>query len=534
MADRGDCSFVTKARSAQLLGASALIIADVKCLCGDEECEANQLDQGGDTSCQKNMPIMADDGSASDISIPTVLMGTMDANRIKGALVRNEPVYMELSWPVDPVTPGSKVGYELWTTPFDFNAHDFQMSWRDIVVKFEDKTVFTPHLFIYDGIVGGCRNATDPNNPRNSCHSMCTNVGRYCAVDPDGDLDNGISGKDVIVESLRRLCIWEHYGKDGVGLEYWDYVQGYLQTCENSYFFGNPNCIDSAFKYAGIEQSEIKQCMTDTGGLKSPSVNALLEKQIDASKSRGIVMLPTKFVNDMPIRGSLTSSNVFNALCASFGDDTNKPQICLKCQNCPDLDTCAQEGECYPTVDMNRPDDFDSDGPVSEEELFWTEKRCNMEVSAMERCMVGVNVDILSSDSCLSTATQCQTQGSLLFQPYELLNQAMPLPDECEGFYKDDYSVTILLNKVDDFNSKCKSFPIAPSTSKFSTEDGTVNRKASSNFLMFLIGALVTGILVALYKRTQMKKDETYSEVVKKESHEKVEQHIMRQDSEVV
>jgi hypothetical protein len=537
MVDRGDCSFVTKARSAQLLGASALIIADVKCMCGDQECLANQLDQGGDTSCQKNMPVMADDGTGSDIVIPTVLMWTMDANPIKEVLVRKEPVFMELSWPVDPVPAGSKVEYELWSTPFDYNAKDFQTTWRDTVDKFEERTVFTPHLYIYDGIKGGCRNETEPNNPRNLCHSMCSNVGRYCVIDPDGDLDSGITGQDVIEESLRRLCIWEHYGKDGVGIEYWDYMNYFLGNCENIFYFSDQGCIDTSFTHANIDKSEIEQCMADTGGLESSSVNALLEKQIDKGKSRGIIMLPTKFVNDMPLRGSLTSSNVFNALCASFGEDTNKPEVCLNCQNCPDIDMCTQEGVCNPTVNMNHPDEFDV-GTVSEEKLFWTRLRCDMEVSAMERCMVGVDVDNLDADSCLSTAIECQKQGSLLFQPYELLSQALPLPDECEGLYEDDYSVTILLNKVDNYNSKCSSFPNAPSTSKFSTGEGVVNKEKSSNagtnFFMFMIGSLVTGILFASYKKIQNKKDGTYSEVVKKGSEDEIEQQIVRQNSEVV
>jgi len=67
---------------------------------------------------------------------------------------------------------------------------------------------FTPHMYIYDGVKTHCLN----NDGENFCYNLCTNNGRYCATDPDNDLDQGISGQDVVKESLRRLCIWAHYG----------------------------------------------------------------------------------------------------------------------------------------------------------------------------------------------------------------------------------------------------------------------------------------------------------------------------------
>ena len=36
---------------------------------------------------------------------------------------------------------------------------------------------------------------------------MCTNDGEYCQIDPDGELDEGVSGADVVVESLRRKLL---------------------------------------------------------------------------------------------------------------------------------------------------------------------------------------------------------------------------------------------------------------------------------------------------------------------------------------
>ncbi|MBS1251209.1 MAG: Minor extracellular protease vpr [Anaerolineales bacterium] len=62
--DRGDCTFVTKVRNAQQAGAVAVII----------------VDDG------RGLVGMADDGSGSDITIPSVMVSQGDGARIKGAL----------------------------------------------------------------------------------------------------------------------------------------------------------------------------------------------------------------------------------------------------------------------------------------------------------------------------------------------------------------------------------------------------------------------------------------------------------------
>merc|ERR1711966_283215 len=93
MVDRGGCTFVQKVRNAQRSGAAGVVIADNTCLCSDQECVAQT--QG---SCETTEPIMADDGSGADISIPSFLMFKHDADRVKDELVGNQPVQLEMSW----------------------------------------------------------------------------------------------------------------------------------------------------------------------------------------------------------------------------------------------------------------------------------------------------------------------------------------------------------------------------------------------------------------------------------------------------
>ena len=217
MVDRGDCTFVKKVRNAQKLGAAGVIIADNTCLCNaGSECKTE------DGSCETKEPIMADDGSGADITIPSFLMYKQDADPIKEVLKRNTIVRMQMSWALP--RPDSRVEYELWTTPKDDVSRPLQRNFREVAKALGEHAQFTPHMYVYDGLFAGCQGS----DGENQCYNLCTNDGRYCATDPDDDLDSGISGADVVRESLRRLCIWKEYGKDGIGVPWWEYVGAFI------------------------------------------------------------------------------------------------------------------------------------------------------------------------------------------------------------------------------------------------------------------------------------------------------------------
>ena len=84
--------------------------------------------------------------------------------------------------------------------------------------------------------------------------------------------------------------------------------------------------------------------MDDSGGLDT-GVNNLLEKEIDAASRKGVVVLPTMFVNSAPLRGALTTTTVFNAVCAGFAEGS-EPSICSKCYGCSDMGQCVKKGVC--------------------------------------------------------------------------------------------------------------------------------------------------------------------------------------------
>eukprot|EP00591_Stephanopyxis_turris_P004981 CAMPEP_0195515146 /NCGR_PEP_ID=MMETSP0794_2-20130614/6321_1 /TAXON_ID=515487 /ORGANISM="Stephanopyxis turris, Strain CCMP 815" /LENGTH=536 /DNA_ID=CAMNT_0040643529 /DNA_START=134 /DNA_END=1744 /DNA_ORIENTATION=- len=337
MVDRGGCTFVQKVRNAQRNGASGVIIADNLCLCRDgATCTSNDPMH----TCQSGEPIMADDGSGSDVTIPSFLMFKQDADLVKQQVKANNPVQMEMAWSLP--SPDDRVEYDLWTTPSDTISKRLQQSFKSAALALGSHAYFTPHMFIYDGVKSMCRSSTGDI----MCHNLCTNHGRYCATDPDGDLEKGISGADVVKESLRRMCIWSHYGKeDGIGEKWWDYVNEFMLRCDEPEQFSSSSCVADVYAHTGIEASAISQCMSDTGGLDADKANSMLEDVITSAKDMGVVVLPTAFVNESAMRGKLTFTSVFSAICAGFLVNT-EPEICTKCQHCPDQEGCVQLGDC--------------------------------------------------------------------------------------------------------------------------------------------------------------------------------------------
>jgi hypothetical protein len=253
---------------------------------------------------------------------------------------------MEMAWALP--RPDSRVEYELWTTPKDLVSQPLQRTFREVAVALGKHAQYTPHMYIYDGLFAGCQGP----DGENQCYNLCTNNGRYCATDPDDDLDKGISGGDVVTESLRRLCIWQEYGKDGVGLPWWDYVDEFLYRCDGAEFFTSDDCIKDAMTHANVDYGKIKGCMDDAGGVEGAGENTILEDELTAREAAGVVILPSFFVNQAPLCGALTTSEVFEAICSGYAAGS-EPDVCLKCNKCDDIQTCVTLGHCPGSGNMD-------------------------------------------------------------------------------------------------------------------------------------------------------------------------------------
>lgn len=337
--DRGGCSFVQKVRNAQHAGAAAAVIADNACQCKHMDKCSSGLE------CELHEPIMADDGSGFDITIPSVLMFKQDADPVKDALISGSPVRMELGWSLP--NPDDHVEWDLWTHPLDYAATAFKLEFKETAVALKGRAEMTPHEYFYDGLESGCINLSTKEN---MCGNMCTNKGRYCANDPYGDQNFGISGADVVSEGARRACIWDIYGKDdGVGEEWWDYIREFEANCDTADLFMKDSCIRDISQTVNVDFDLVEQCLYENGGLTDDQENKILQNELDAKAKAGIVVLPVVHVNGVPIRGGLEFPTVFKAICAGFKSGT-EPDVCVECSSCSDAKNCVDEGFCFDPI----------------------------------------------------------------------------------------------------------------------------------------------------------------------------------------
>jgi len=290
---------------------------------------------------------MADDGSGHDISIPSFLMFKQDADPLKDAMIQDRIIQLQMSWALP--TPDDRVEYALWTTPVELVSREFELQFKHAAVALGEKAQFSPHMYIYDGIKSNCID----EEGENQCYNLCTNNGRYCATDPDNDLDEGISGADVVVESLRRICIWLEYGvKDGIGQEWWDYVNEFTYRCATTGFFTDDKCVKDAASHSNIDYKKITSCMSDSGGTEDDKINALLESELVSKDTFGVVILPAAYVNGVSIRGALEFATIFRAICAGYAAGT-VPDVCKQCELCPEQLECTEKQSCGSTERAN-------------------------------------------------------------------------------------------------------------------------------------------------------------------------------------
>jgi len=148
-----------------------------------------------------------------------------------------------------------------------------------------------------------------------------------------------------VKESARRLCIWEMFGDDGTGLEWWDYIRGFSAQCDNIEKFTNDDCVREVMDGIGIDYDLVEECIFNHGALDGDDENDMLEKQLQAKRESGVVVMPMAYVNGVAIRGALEFATIFKAICAGF-QKGSEPSICQECANCSDERACVFKNKC--------------------------------------------------------------------------------------------------------------------------------------------------------------------------------------------
>ena len=274
---------------------------------------------------------------AANISIPVGLITKQDGDAFETALTAGSSVLAVLDWTDVLPHPDERVEWEFWTNSGDEcgpkcdQQKAFIKDFRPIAKKLEQDgyTSFTPHYITWlcppDLI-------QDP-----ACVAQCINNGRYCYPDPDGDFQTGYSGRDVVIENLRTLCVFDQANATGQSWKWWDYVVEFGAKCTmESGNYGDENCAISILNSVQLDVEQWRRCVGDPDANER---NAVLEQQQEAQVGTDgrsdVSILPTVVINNEQYRGKIISSDILQAICAGFAAGT-EPEVCGGADACDD------------------------------------------------------------------------------------------------------------------------------------------------------------------------------------------------------
>nr|CAD1837827.1 unnamed protein product [Ananas comosus var. bracteatus] len=324
--------FAKKVWNAQNAGASAVLVIDDK----DEPLITMDLPREDDDSAKY----------IQNITIPSALIDKKFGEQLKKAVRSGDMVNVNLDWRESVPHPDDRVEYELWTNSNDECGPKCDML-MDFIKEFKGAaqllekggySQFTPHY-----ITWYCPQAFIVSK---QCKSQCINHGRYCAPDPEQDFSTGYEGKDVVVENLRQLCVFNVANESKRPWVWWDYATDFRIRCPMKEKKYNKDCADTVIKSLGLDAKKIEKCMGDPD---ADSDNPMLKMEQDAQIGKGsrgdVTILPTLVVNNRQYRGKLEKKAVLKAICAGF-EETTEPAVCLS----DDIETneCLNEnGGCW-------------------------------------------------------------------------------------------------------------------------------------------------------------------------------------------
>lgn len=251
-------------------------------------------------------------------------------------------VIVTIEWKLP--NPDNRVEWTLWSTSLDTRSRQFKINFASTAIELQKHkhVYYEPHYITWI-----CRNCYPFDD---SVHTtLCTHNGKYCAPDPDDDLEHGISGQDIVNENLRQICIFRNTNETEDYKKFWDYVQNFASDCTpdetdvgNTGKF-NEECSISVQKKVGLDPAKTKNCIEASECREanqkihlhnkeficsSNNENVLLRQEQEQQGVDRIFILPTMIINGEQYRGDLARSSVLRAICAGFVPGT-KPSTCF-------------------------------------------------------------------------------------------------------------------------------------------------------------------------------------------------------------
>lgn len=190
------------------------------------------------------------------------------------------------------------------------------------------------------------------------CERHCTHGGRYCAPQTES-LPSGKYGKDVIHESLRRMCLDNHYHTtDG---RFFRYLEEFEQR---SCFAHNDtrSCSHEAMAQSGTNHEKLEKCLREDSWEKDEP-HEILDRNLyhftnnlyqysrhtmPQIEINGLPIMPNDYGKEIRL---WSPKFIFDNYCQKFPHDLALPHegqtlACEVCAPCQDVGTCLWTLEC--------------------------------------------------------------------------------------------------------------------------------------------------------------------------------------------
>lgn len=279
-------------------------------------------------------------------AVPATFITRSSGDALKGLLRDQGAAYVTMDW-TDALPRQVQVDVEFWTNsndqcgPICDVQSEFIKQFDPVAREFDQAgwTRFTPHYIVW----------VCPEAYRDSaeCKSQCIRHGRYCAPDPDGSIQEGYSGSEVVQENLRQLCVFELGNASGRPWVWWDYVTRFAARCSMDTEAYGEKCAEEVFEELNQDKwgsvDELRRCI---GSVDEDTPHSVMDAQLAAQAGDDaegeVFILPTLRINKVQYRGRLAVADVLRAICAGFAEG-NRPAACDRVVD----DACIMGGKGY-------------------------------------------------------------------------------------------------------------------------------------------------------------------------------------------
>jgi len=260
------------------------------------------------SGCDRGFEVILEyDSIFSLLRIPVVQVDWVTAEKIKNCLkgipssgcVERSVVVGTFQWGLR--VP--RVSIDLWGSPE--SEWIFKKSFAPFATKLDNFIDFRPRYLVYRGADWGCHvdgnKTTDP-----FCNIGCIdNV--YCSK---GSMV--VTGKAVLEETLRQLCIYKVAAKtSSAASSWWRYVSKFATDCNVGGF--TKQCSDSIqTQIQGLSPQATETCIRESW--KNATYNSLLEDEATTRIRLNLIQLPALIVSGLVIRGAAASPTVRSML----------------------------------------------------------------------------------------------------------------------------------------------------------------------------------------------------------------------------